>query len=147
MSAVSCTLPGGKLTPAIFNTRGEGPLPGHINKILTRAARGRFESYFDIRRYHHAPRGFLHTGSLVTLAASPCDYPAVANLGDGATGFPATELKSDFFAAALEGRADAGTAPVNLGSTPQVWDCELTRDKGRRVALLRRSQPVPRTKG
>jgi hypothetical protein len=56
-------------------------------------------------------------------------------------------LKSNVFAAALEGRAHARTAAVHLGSTPQAWDCELTRDKGRRLALFRRSQRALRPKG
>jgi 1,4-dihydroxy-2-naphthoyl-CoA hydrolase len=83
----------------------------------------------------------------VNLADPPCGYPAAANLRDGATGFTVTELKSNFFAAALEVRAHARTAPVHLGSTPQAWDCWLTRDKGRRMALFRRSQRVLRPKG
>jgi len=82
----------------------------------------------------------------VTLAASPSRYPAVASLRDGATGFPVTELKSNVFAAALEGRAHARTAAVHLGSTPQAWDCWLMRDKGRRMGLFRRSQRVLRPK-
>ena len=83
----------------------------------------------------------------MTLADPPSGYPAVASLRDGATGFPVTELKSNVFAAALEGRAHARTAAVHLGSTPQAWDCELTRDKGRRLALFRRSQRALRPKG
>lgn len=83
----------------------------------------------------------------MTLADPPCGYPAVACLKDGATGFTTTELKSNFFAAALEGQAHARTAPVHLGSTTQIRDCDLTSDKGRRVALLRCSQRVLRPKG
>jgi hypothetical protein len=55
-------------------------------------------------------------------------------------------LKSNVFAAALEGRAHARTAAVHLGSTPQAWDCWLMRDKGRRMGLFRRSQRVLRPK-
>ena len=83
----------------------------------------------------------------MTLADPPCGYSAAACLKDGATGFTTTELKSNFLAAALEGQAHARTAPVHLGSTTHIRDCDLTSDKGRRVALLRYSQRVLRPKG
>ena len=139
-------MPNSLITPEAFNARGEGALPGHINMVVTRAARDGFEGHFDIQRHHHAPNGFLHAGSLVTLADSLCGYSTVANLKDGATGFTTIELKTNFFSTALEGRVLAKTTPVHVGGTTQVWDCELTSDKGKRMALFRCSQLVLRPK-
>lgn len=143
---MSYVLPDSQLTPDLFNQRGEGSFPGHIGMVVTRAARDGFEGHFDIQPHHHAPNGFLHAGSLVTLADSLCGYSTVANLKDGATGFTTIELKSNFFSTALEGRVHARTTPVHVGGTTQVWDCELTSDKGKRMALFRCSQLVLRPK-
>ena len=140
-------MPDRLITPEAFNARSEGTLPGHINMVVTHAARDGFEGYFDIQRHHHAPNGFLHAGSLVTLADSLCGYSTVANLKDGATGFTTIELKTNFFSTLLEGRVLAKTIPVHVGGTTQVWDCELTSDKGKRMALFRCSQLMLRPKG
>ena len=140
------TLPNAELTPERFNKGGEGKLPGHINLVVTHAARDRFEGYFDIQRHHHAPNGFLHAGGIVTLADSLCGYATVANLKDGATGFTTIELKSNFFSTALEGRVSAVATPVHIGGSTQVWDCEVTSDTGKRMALFRCSQMVLRPK-
>lgn len=144
---MSYVLPDNELTPETYNARSEGAFPGHIGMVVTLTARDRFEAYFDIRPHHYAPNGFLHAGSLVTLADSLCGYATVANLRAGATGFTTIELKTNFFATALEGRVLAVATPVHIGGTTQVWDCELTTAEGKRMALFRCSQLVLRAKG
>ncbi len=136
-----------ELTPEAFNARGKGKLPGHIGLVVTLAARDRFEGHFDIQPHHHAPNGFLHAGSLVTLADTLCGYATVANLRQGANGFTTIELKTNFFATALEGRVHAIATPVHIGGTTQVWDCELKNDASKRMALFRCSQLVLQAKG
>jgi uncharacterized protein (TIGR00369 family) len=76
----------------------------------------------------------------VTLADSLCRYSTVANIRNGATSFTTTELKTNFLSAALEGCAFAKTTPVHVGGTTHAWDCELTSDNGKRLALFRCSQ-------
>ncbi len=131
-----------ELTPEAFNARGFGKLPGHLGLVITHTARDRFEGYFDIQQHHHAPNGFLHAGSLVTLADTLCGYATVASLRQGASGFTTIELKTNFFATALEGRVHAVATPVHVGGTTQVWDCELKSAAGKRMALFRCSQLV-----
>lgn len=140
-------VPDHELTPEAFTGKGQGKLPGHIGLVVTRAARDGFEGYFDIQPHHHAPNGFLHAGSLVTLADTLCGYATVANLQEGAAGFTTIELKTNFFATALEGRVHAFATPVHIGGTTQVWDCELKSAAGKRMALFRCSQLVLRAKG
>lgn len=140
------TLPDSEVTPERFNARGIGKLPGHIGMVVTVMTRERVEAYFDIQEHHHAPNGFLHAGGLVTLADSLCGYGTIANIKDGATGFTTIELKTNFFSTALEGRVFAVATPVHIGGSTQVWDCEVTSDKGKRMALFRCSQMVLRPK-
>ncbi len=140
-------LPDSELVPERFNRRGEGHLPGHLGITVTHIGRDRVEAYVDIARHHHAPNGFLHAGSVVTLADSLCGYGALANLPAGATGFTTVELKSNIFATALEGRMLARATPVHAGATTQVWDCEVTHEEtGKRLALFRCTQLVLRPK-
>lgn len=144
---MSYLLPDAELTPETYNARSEGTLPAHIGMVVTQASRERFAAYFDIRPHHHAPNGFLHAGSLVTLADSLCGFATLANLKAGASGFTTIELKTNFFATALEGRVHAVATPVHIGGTTQVWDCELTNAEGKRMALFRCSQLVLKAKG
>lgn len=66
-----------------------------------------------------APNGFLHAGTIVTLADSACGVACVRALPEGAVGFTAIELKSNFLGTAQSGvifaRAEASTrnrAPI-----------------------------------
>ena len=75
------------------------------------------EGGFDITPHHMAPNGFLHAGSLVTLADSLCGMACAAALPDTASGFTTIELKSNFFSTAREGRVEGVARPVHLGGT------------------------------
>lgn len=144
----SYLLPDDQVSAASFTQRGEGNLPGHIGLVVTVMERGRVEGHFDIVPTHHAPNGFLHAGSVVTLADSLCGYGTLANVSDTASGFTTIELKSNFFATALEGRVHARATPVHIGGATQVWDCEVTHaDTGKRMALFRCTQMVLKAKG
>lgn len=131
------------IVPENINKRNTAYLPGHMNLELTRLGRDGAEGGFTIHPHHHAPNGFLHAGSLVTLADSLCGMACMASLPDTAAGFTTIELKTNFFATALEGRVNGVARPVHLGNTTQVWDCEVTHaDTGKRLALFRCTQMV-----
>jgi 1,4-dihydroxy-2-naphthoyl-CoA hydrolase len=141
-------LPDERLDPVAYTERGAGKLPGHLGIVITRMQRDVMEGHFDIVEAHHAPNGFLHAGSVVTLADTLSGYGTVANLPEGATGFTTIELKSNFFATALQGRVHGRATPVHVGGATQVWDCEVTHaDTGKRMALFRCTQMVLRKKG
>ena len=69
-----------------------------------------------------APNGYLHAGSLVTLADTLCGYGCLLNLPDGASGFTTVELKSNHLGTTLDGTVAATATPAHLGRTTQVWD-------------------------
>lgn len=135
-----------ELDPAYFNQRSQGALPGHLGIEVTHISRDAIEAHFTVAPHHMAPNGFLHAGSLVTLADSICGYATVANLPQGASGFTTIELKSNFFATVLEGRVLARATAVHIGGMTQVWDCDVTSEAGKRLALFRCSQMVLRPK-
>ena len=90
-----------------------------------------------------APNGYLHAGSLVTLADTLCGYGCVMNLPDGATGFTTVELKSNHLGTTLEGTVAGVATPAHLGRTTQVWDAVVTHlESGRTLALFRCTQMV-----
>ena len=90
-----------------------------------------------------APNGFLHAGSVITLADTSAGYGCIANLPEEATGFTTIELKSNHLGTTLDGTLDCVARPVHLGRTTQVWDATVThRESGKTLALFRCTQMI-----
>jgi len=126
-----------------FNQRGAGALPGHLGLIVTHASPDEVRAELTVKPHTMAPNGFLHAGSVVTLADTSCGYGCVANLPKEASGFTTIELKSNHLGTAREGTIECVARPVHLGRTTQVWDATVThRETGRTIALFRCTQMV-----
>ena len=145
MSDITYLMPDEMIALKALNARNQPFLPGHMGLEITQLTRAGAEGSFTIAKHHHAPNGFLHAGSLVTLADSLCGMACMASLPDTAAGFTTIELKSNFFATALDGTVHGVAAPVHLGSTTQVWDCDVGHvETGKRLVLFRCTQMVLR---
>ncbi len=131
------------ITLAGFNERGIGKLPGYLGIVFTRAEPGEVCAEIEIQPIHMAPNGFLHAGTIITLADTSCGYGCFANLPDGATGFTTVELKSNHLGTAREGTIATRATPSHLGKTTQVWDAVVThKETARTLALFRCTQMV-----
>ncbi len=130
-------------TPDQFNKRGAGNLPGVIGVVITHANPSEVKSELAVTKTVMAPNGFLHAGSVVTLADTSSGYGCRLNLPEGATGFATIELKSNHVGTAREGNLDCTAKPAHLGKTTQVWDAVVThRESGRTIALFRCTQMI-----
>ena len=136
-------------TPEYFNERGIGRLPGHLGVVIKHVGPGSVRSELPVSMHLMAPNGFLHAGSVITLADTSCGYGCVASLPSGANGFTTVETKSNHLGTALEGTIDCVATAAHLGKTTQVWDAVVThRETGKTIALFRCTQMVlyPKTK-
>lgn len=128
---------------AYFNARSHGALPGHLNIRFTTVSPLELCSELTVEAFHMAPNGFLHAGTLVTLADTSCGYGCVLNLPAGATGFTTIELKSNHLATARDGILQCVARPAHTGRTTQVWDAVVRHQQtGRTLALFRCTQMV-----
>jgi len=126
-----------------FNRKGQGNLPGHLGIVISAATPAEIRAELAVRPELMAPNGFLHAGSVVTLADSSCGYGCVANLPAEASGFTTVELKSNHLGTARDGTIECVARPVHIGRTTQVWDAVVThRESGKTVALFRCTQMV-----
>ena len=124
-----------------FNERGKGKLPAYLGIVFTQSEKSALCAELELKDFHMAPNGFLHAGSVVTLADTTCGYGCFANLPDGATGFTTIELKCNHLGTAREGTIVSRATPVHLGKTTQVWDAVVThKETGRTIALFRCTQ-------
>lgn len=130
-------------TPEQYNTRGADKLPGHLGILITAASVTEIIGELRIQAAHMAPNGFLHAGTVVTLADTTAGYGCIANLPPGASGFTTIELKSNHLGTARDGTIESVARPVHIGRTTQVWDATVThRETGRIIALFRCTQLV-----
>ncbi len=67
--------------------RGTGFLPGYLGIVITGLAEKELCAELTIQRHHIAPNGYLHAGTVVTLADTAAGYGCVAHLPESATWF------------------------------------------------------------
>lgn len=132
-----------KMSAGDFNAASAGFLPGLLGIAFTGAGDHWIEAELAVRRELMAPNGFLHAGTVVTLADSCCGVGCLRALPKGAAGFTTVELKTNFLGTARDGviacRADA----LHVGRTTQLWDAKVfSRETGKSLALFRCTQMV-----
>lgn len=128
---------------AAFNARGIGYLPGLIGIRVTEISEGLMRVEFTVRKELMAPNGYLHAGSVVTLADTASGYACLAHLPEGAQGFTTIELKANFLGTAVSGVVRAEARAVHLGRTTQVWDATCFAEAAERpIALFRCTQMI-----
>jgi 1,4-dihydroxy-2-naphthoyl-CoA hydrolase len=122
---------------------GAAFLPGLLGIEFLEVAPERVRATLAVRQALLAPNGFLHAGTVVTLADSCAGYGCLIALPAGAGGFTTVELKSNHLGTARDGHIDCTATPVHLGRTTQVWDATVThRESGKAIALFRCTQMV-----
>lgn len=132
-----------KFTVDYFNQFGKGTLPDYLGIIITSVKEGEIVAEFTVTGNHLAPNGFLHAGSVVTLADTACGYACFSHLPEGAQNFTTIELKSNHLGTAREGTVVATASLVHQGRTTQVWDATVTnKATGKTIALFRCTQMI-----
>ena len=130
-------------TPEHFNRVGHGNLPGLLGVRVIEVNDGRLVAELDVRQELFAPNGFLHAGTVVTLADTACGYGCVAHLPDGAKGFTTIELKSNHVGTARDGTIRVEARAVHLGRSTQVWDATVQHvQTGKPIAHFRCTQMI-----
>lgn len=131
------------ITADFLNQFGAPYLPGYLGITITAVNPGSVSAELTVQPHHLAPNGFLHAGTVVTLADTVSGYGCFASLPEGATGFTTIELKSNHLGTAREGVVSCVATAVHLGKTTQVWDAVVTNQtNGKTIALFRCTQMV-----
>lgn len=130
------------ITP--LTERQAGKLPGILGLEWIEARKGLVRGSFIVAEHHMAPNGFLHAGSVITLADSACGYGCIISLPEGAANFTTVELKSNFLGTAKLGEIVSTEARlIHGGRLTQVWDAEVKNETtAKTTALFRCTQMV-----
>lgn len=128
---------------AHFNQLGSDYFPGYIGLVVTEVSQGLLKCHFPVRNLLMAPNGFLHAGSVVTLADTAAGYGCIAHLPEGASGFTTIDLNANFLGTATDGFVMCEARAIHLGRTTQVWDAEVRhQESGRKMAVFRCTQMI-----
>src|SRR2546430_14717966 len=97
----------------------EGRLPGLFGIEPLEVERGHVVLRLDVRPDFLAPNGYLHGGTVVTLADTACGFGPVAALPDRAPGVPTVERKTNLPPPAADPSAvRCAAAPTHRGRPP-----------------------------
>ena len=129
--------------PNHFNDICADKLPGLLGIVVTDVSNAEVRAEIQIKESHMAPNGFLHAGTVVTLADTSCGNGCIANLPAGASGFTTIELKSNHLGTARDGTIECVATPAHMGRTTQVWDAVVShKQSGKIIALFRCTQMI-----
>jgi 1,4-dihydroxy-2-naphthoyl-CoA hydrolase len=132
-----------KLNASFFNPFGAEYLPGLVGLVVKDVATNYVLAEMALEKKHFAPNGYVHAGSIVTLADTACGYGCFANLPEGAESFTTIELKTNFMGTAEDGVLLCDAKAIHAGRSTQVWDAAVThRETSKLIATFRCTQMI-----
>ena len=88
---------------------------------------------------NHMPN--VHGGAIMSLGDALGAVGAFMNTPEGANGTTTIESKTNFIKPAMDGDTLTGVSvPLSLGKRLSVWQTEITREDGARVAVVTQTQ-------
>lgn len=122
---------------------GREMLPGHLGFEIIEIANDSATLRCPLKPFHHAPNGYLHAGTVISLADTAAGYGCVGNLPAGGTGFTTIEMKANFLGTVREGVLVAVASMIHGGRSTQVWDVDVSEEaKGKSLAAFRCTQMI-----
>ncbi|MEM7057167.1 MAG: PaaI family thioesterase [Pseudomonadota bacterium] len=125
-----------------WNARGSAYLPGHMALKFTEVGPMQVRAEVEIKKSHLSWNGFLHAGTVVTLADTCCGYGTVAALPEGSNGFTTVDLTSNFLGSVQDGKVVCTAKPLHTGRSTQVWDATVSSAAGKKMANFRCTQLI-----
>jgi len=86
-----------------------------------------------LQQHHFGWNGYLHAGTMFSLADSCAGYGCVRSLPEGATGFTTIEAKTNFLSTVRQGSIQAIATPLHRGKSTQVWDTAVFSTENRQL--------------
>lgn len=112
-----------------FNQDQRHGLARHLGIVATELRRGYARMHMTVVPQLMAGNGYLHAGSVVTLADTCSGLGCMTSYPPGVENFTTIELKSNFLGTCREGEVEAVATLLHGGRTTQVWDCAVSDQK------------------
>ena len=126
-----------------YKTFGAGFFPEYIGVEILNVNTNTASARMEIKKNHFAPNGYLHAGSIITLADTIAGYGCLYNLPESGTSFTTIEIKTNFLGAIKTGSIIADAVLQHTGKTTQVWDVTVKNEESNKtIALFRCTQLI-----
>jgi 1,4-dihydroxy-2-naphthoyl-CoA hydrolase len=116
-----------------LNARRDQTLVAHLGIVFTALGDGSIEAEMRVGPQLMAANGFLHAGSVVSLADTCAGFGCIAHLPATAASFTTIELKTNFVGTTRSGTVLATGRLVHAGRTTQLWDVIVTHKETQKV--------------
>lgn len=110
---------------AQFNQNEKHGLARHLGIVATELKHGHAVMQLAVGPQVMAGNGYLHAGSVVTLADTCSGVGCMNSFPDGVENFTTIELKANFLGTCRRGVIEAVASLLHGGRTTQVWDCAV----------------------
>ena len=125
------------------NQAGVGTLTAHLGITITAIKHSEAQAELPVKSFLLAPNGYLHAGTVISLADTATGFGCMASLPEGASGFTTIEIKSNHLGTAREGELICTATAAHLGKTTQVWDAVVkNKATDQTIALFRCTQLI-----
>ena len=126
-----------------FNRYGEEYLFGHLDMEFLKVEKDEVIARIVVQQHHFGWNGYLHAGTIFSLADSCAGYGCVRSLPEGAAGFTTIETKTNFLSTVRAGSIQAIAKPLHWGRSTQVWDTRVSStENGQLLTCYRCTQMV-----
>ena len=126
-----------------FNRYGEEYLFGYLGMEFLKVEDDEVIARIVLQQHHFGWNGYLHAGTIFSLADSCAGYGCVRSLPEGAVGFTTIETKTNFLSTVRQGSIQAIAIPLHRGKSTQVWDTSVSSpENGQLLSCYRCTQMV-----
>ena len=120
-----------------FNEFSKNHFPEKLGITVVDVQENKVTAEMPITKELFASNGYLHAGSIVTLADTIAGYSTLAHLPENGKSFTTLELKSNFIGAITEGVVTCESKAEHLGRTTQVWSVTVfAKATKKKIALF-----------
>ena len=116
-----------------FNRYGEEYLFGYLGMEFLKVEEDEIIARIVLHQHHFGWNGYLHAGTMFSLADSCAGYGCVRSLPEGATGFTTIETKNNFLSTVRRGSIQAIATPLHRGRSTQVRDASVSSTETRQL--------------
>ena len=126
-----------------FSRYGEEYLFGYLGMEFLKVEEDEVIPRIVLQQHHFGWNGYLHAGTIFSLADSCAGYGCVRSLPEGAAGFTTIETKTNFLSTVRQGSIQAIAIPLHRGKSTQVWDTSVSStENGQLLSCYRCTQMV-----
>ena len=126
-----------------FNRYGEEYLFGYLGMEFLKVEDDEVIARIVLQQHHFGWNGYLHAGTIFSLADSCAGYGCVRSLPEGAAGFTTIETKTNFLSTVRQGSIQAIAIPLHRGKSTQVWDTSVSStENGQLLSCYRCTQMI-----